>query len=119
MDLTTLSESGTLLSIILMFIGGSPGSTAGGIKTTTLAVVIISAISMAKGSDDNRVFKKRLEDGILKQAAVITYVYLGGVLIATMIISWIEKLSMSTVMFEVVSAAATVGLSKGQSRWIG
>lgn len=113
MDLTTLSESGTLLSIILMFIGGSPGSTAGGIKTTTLAVVIISAISMAKGSDDNRVFKKRLEDGILRQAAVITYVYLGGVLLATMLISWIEKLSMSTVMFEVASAAATVGLSKG------
>jgi trk system potassium uptake protein len=113
MDLTTLSESGSILTMILMFIGGSPGSTAGGIKTTTLAIVIIAAFSMSKGRNDVTVFKKQVEESIIKQAAVITYVYLAGVLTATMIICFVEKISASTVMFEVISAAATVGLSKG------
>lgn len=119
MNLSTLSESGSLLTIILMFIGGSPGSTAGGIKTTTLAVVVISSISMARGKNDITVLKKRIEEGLIKQAAVITYVYLGAVLFATMIISFIENVDISTVMFEVASAAATVGLSKGLTPELG
>lgn len=113
MDLSTLSESGSVLTMILMLIGGSPGSTAGGIKTTTLAIVILAAVSMSKGRSDVSVFKKRIEESLIKQAAVIIFIYIVGVLLGTMLICWVEKTSASTILFETISAAGTVGLSKG------
>jgi trk system potassium uptake protein TrkH len=113
MDVSALSESGNILTMVLMFIGGSPGSTAGGIKTTTLAILILAAISMSKGRCDVTVFKKRLEESLVKQASVITFIYIGGILLATMMICWYEKMSATTVMFETISAAGTVGLSTG------
>lgn len=113
MDLTSLSESGSILTMILMFIGGSPGSTAGGIKTTSLAIIILTAISMSKGRDEVTVFKKRIDASLIKQAAVITFIYISGILLSTMIICLIEKLDASIVIFETISAAGTVGLTKG------
>lgn len=113
LDTAALSESGSLLSMVLMFIGGSPGSTAGGIKTSTLAVVFFAMISMSKGHDRVTLFKKSLVSDIVKQASVIIIIYLTGILIATMIICHIEPYSITDILFETISAAATVGLSRG------
>ena len=112
-DLSNLSDSGTLLSLILMLIGGCPGSTAGGLKTTTIAVVVIAVFAMAKGGDDINTFKRRIVSDVVKQSAVIILIYLFAVMLSSMIICSVEGLGMSQVLFETASAAGTVGVSKG------
>lgn len=119
MDLASLTESGSLLSMILMFIGGSPGSTAGGIKTSTLAVVFFAMISMSRGHNQITLFKRTLHTDIVKQAAVIIIIYLFGILLATMAICHLEPYSLTDVLFETISAAATVGLSRGLTPALG
>ncbi|WP_326910815.1 TrkH family potassium uptake protein [Sedimentibacter sp. MB31-C6] len=112
-NMTRLSESSSLLTIILMFIGGSPGSTAGGIKTTTFVVLIIGAISSAKHKQDLSIFKRRLENNALKRASSITFIYMFSTLLSICIICGIQDFTMKEVLFEVYSAAGTVGLSMG------
>ena len=119
MDLSTLSESGSLLAMILMLIGGSPGSTAGGIKTTTFAAVVLTVWSMSKGSSELTIFKKRFEQNTAKQAMSIMAVYFAGVLLATMMICAIEPFSIKQVLFETISAAGTVGLTQGITTSLG
>lgn len=119
MDTASLSEAGSLFSMILMFIGGSPGSTAGGIKTSTLAVVFFAMISMSKGQQQVTLFKRTLATNIVKQAAVIIIIYLTGILTATILICHAEPYSVTDVLFETISAAATVGLSRGLTPSLG
>ncbi|WP_075718742.1 TrkH family potassium uptake protein [Roseburia sp. 499] len=118
-NLEELSQSGQLLTMILMFIGGSPGSTAGGIKTTTLAAVVLMVQAMGKGRDNVTVFKKRLESSQVRQACTIVVAYITGVLAATMLICFVEHTSMSTILFESISAIGTVGLSLGITSTLG
>lgn len=108
-----LSESGNILSVILMFIGGSPGSTAGGIKTTTIAVLLLSALASARQSESITIFKKRIGNDTVRQAAGVFGIYLLTVIIASMIICHIEEFLAEDIIFEVVSAMGTVGISKG------
>ncbi len=108
-----LSEGGSLLTMILMVIGGSPGSTAGGIKTTTFVVLLISAWSTAKQSPDIIIFKRRLESDSLKKASSIAVIYLTTAIISIMLISSIQSFPLKEIMFEVLSALGTVGLSMG------
>ena len=119
MDLGTLSESGSLLAMILMLIGGSPGSTAGGIKTTTFAVIFLTICSMSRGNSETTVYKKRFEQNIAKQAISIVSIYLAGILLATMIICALEPFSVREVLFETVSAIGTVGLTQGITTSLG
>ena len=112
-NMTELSEGGTLLTILLMIIGGSPGSTAGGIKTTTFVVLLVGALSNAKQSSEISAFKRRLESDALKKASAITVIYMTTALTAVMIICSIQSFSLTEVMFEVFSALGTVGLSMG------
>ena len=112
-DVASLSESGNLLTRILMFIGGSPGSTAGGIKTTTFFVLIFGAIASARQAPHINIFKKKIEDSVVKQATAIFTIYLIGILTATIIICAMQPFSVKQVMFETISAAGTVGLSTG------
>jgi len=112
-NISNLSESGIFLTMILMIIGGSPGSTAGGIKTTTLVVLIIASISSAKHITDLTIFKKRLEDNALKRASSITVIYMFTALVSTIVICATQTFSLKEVLFEVFSAAGTVGLSLG------
>lgn len=111
--LNKLSASGTVLMSCLMLIGGSPGSTAGGIKTTTVAVMIIELAAVAKGQKDTVVFKRRLEDDTVKRAGAIISVYAAAVIIAVCFICAVESLPLQDVIFEVASAAGTVGLTVG------
>lgn len=113
-DIASLSQGSKLLTMILMVIGGSPGSTAGGIKTTTFIIVILTAISSVMRSNDLSIFNRRLEDSILKRAFSIVSIYILGSTLAMLIISLVQpELMLGDISFEVLSAIGTVGLSTG------
>lgn len=112
-DLAALSEGSIFLMICLMVIGGSTGSTAGGIKTTTAAVLILSIFTTFKRKKNVECFGRRLEDDITRTASCIFMMYLGLIISSTLIISAVEGLPVLTVMFETASAVATVGLTLG------
>ncbi len=108
---TKFSTSGVFVMCILMFIGASPGSTGGGMKTTTMFVLIKSLISTATGREAV-VFGKKLKDDTLHKAFIIVSLGLSWVIFASFIVSLIEpQLTMAQVLFEMISAVATVGLS--------
>lgn len=112
-DLSALSDSGSMLTNILMVIGGSPGSTAGGIKTTTLAVLVLSIIASAKKDNEITVFKRSLDDSTVKQAASVLFLYLATLLCSVILICAFEPYGLKEIIFEVSSAIATVGLTMG------
>ena len=113
-DLNSLSDSGYLLTIMLMFIGGSSGSTAGGIKISTLAVILMGMVAVFRGRKDINIGKKRVEYSLVNQALAIFVSCLIIVMTATLLICAIEpdaSASFRQVLFETVSALGTVGLS--------
>lgn len=112
-DLASLSGSGNILMDTLMIIGGSPGSCAGGMKTTTVAVVLISTFGYARNMDSVTCFKRKISEDSVRQAYVIFTVYLSAVLAAVCVVSAIEPFSIKDIAFELVSAIATVGISTG------
>lgn len=112
-DMAGLSESGSFLTIILMFIGGSSGSTAGGIKTTTLAVLFLSAFASSRRIRHVKVYKRRIEDNLVREAGAFFTVYITTVTAATMLLCALEPFSLKEILFEVVSAIGTVGLTIG------
>lgn len=115
-DISALSDGGVFLTMLLMLIGASPGSTAGGIKTTTFVIIIISVISYLKNDNDVNIFKRRLEKDTLKKAISTFAVYLLFAVSGIFIILMSQNLSFSKVAFEVLSAIGTVGLSTGVTR---
>lgn len=109
-----MSGEGIFLTMILMFIGGSPGSTAGGIKTTTAALLIITVISVIKGREDAEIYGRRIRKEIVYRALVVTTLGIGIVMIATIILCMTEKpASLEYILYEVISAFGTVGLTLG------
>lgn len=112
-DIASLRSGTLLLTIILMMIGGSSGSTAGGIKTTTLAVLIMSAISVIKGRDFLRAYERKLEGNALRRACAVFLTYLAVAMSATLILSMLQDFTMEQLLFEVFSAMSTVGLTTG------
>lgn len=110
----SLSESGYFLTIVLMFIGGNSGSTAGGIKVGTFTVIIMGMISAFRGTRDINIGKKRLEPALVAQALAIFAAFLMIAVISTITICAIENTPYVTskgVLFECFSALGTVGLS--------
>ena len=112
-DLNAMSESGNLLTNVLMLIGGSPGSTAGGIKTTTIAVLVLSVLASSKGYTRVNAFRYSIARDMLRQASSIVFIYLGMSLAATMALCVFDPITLKQAMFEVNSAIATVGLTLG------
>ena len=112
-DIESLSESSILLTIILMVIGGSPGSTAGGIKTTTFVVVILSLVSSLRHTEDINIFNRRLEGEIIRKAFNVITIYYICATVVVFLLCIIEPFSMRDIMFEVISALSTVGMSTG------
>ena len=112
-DLTLLTETGKMMILILMVIGGSPGSTAGGIKTTTFAVLLSSAFSVFHRRNQTRFFGRRVPEGTERDAATVLLMYLVLMITGAMIISSVENLPILTTLFETCSAIGTVGLSLG------
>ena len=119
MDLGTLSGAGKSLFIILMLIGGSPGSTAGGMKTTTAAVLFANAVSVFRRKEDPHFFGRRISEDTVRQAATIGMLYLSLFLGAALVISTLEKLPYGDCLFETASAIGTVGLTLGITTKLG
>lgn len=110
---TRLTEGSIAFSLFLMFIGGSPASTAGGIKTITFFLLIITTISLIKGDDEIEIFKKRLDFSYVKRAIGVLIISLFLVGLFTFVLILIEtRFTFLDILFEVVSAFATVGLSR-------
>ena len=118
-DYTSLSSSGRGLTILLMFIGGSPGSTAGGIKTTTAAVLVANAFAVFRRQKSPEMFGRRMEEKAVYDAAAIFTLYLVLSLTGAFVISTVETLPLSECLFETTSAIATVGLSLGLTPHLG
>ena len=118
-DLTALSEPGRYIMIALMLIGGSPGSTAGGMKTTTIAVLFASAISTFFRKEYAHFFGRRIDDGVIKNAATVLLMYLSLFFFGGLAISIIEGAPMLDCLFETASAVGTVGLTLGLTSQLG
>ena len=115
-DFAKLSNSGSLLCFLLMFVGGSPGSTAGGMKTTTFAILLLAAIASARRKKDIFVFKRKIDKGDVLTATAIGTLYIGIAFLATLVISALDNMSLREIFFEVVSAENTVGVTMGITR---
>ena len=112
-NLAGLSDNGKMIMIVLMLIGGAPGSTAGGMKVTTIIVLIASAFSTFVDSDVTSLFRRTIKNEIIKKAAALFFMYSVLFISAGMIISRLEGLPVLTCLFETASAIGTVGLTLG------
>ena len=112
-DVGAMMQATAFFTIILMFIGGSPGSTAGGIKTATFGVVIMATIAIIKGERDIEIYKKRIpQETVFKSLAIVT-VGMGMIIGVSFLLTLTESWGFLDTMFEATSAFATVGLSRG------
>lgn len=118
-DLSKMTESGLMVMIVLMLIGGSSGSTAGGMKVTTLWVLISSIKATFLRRKNIEAFGRRVDDEAPRVAACVFLTYLIGILSSAVAISAIEKLPFMTVLFETTSALATVGITLGITGTLG
>lgn len=115
-DVSAMSASSRFVLILLMFIGGSPGSTAGGIKTVTLAVVIMTAVAALRKRQEVEMFKRSVRIVVVGRAITVTLLFAAVLFIATLVLSLTENsngFTLSEIMFETASALGTVGLSTG------
>ena len=115
-DTAALSDASKLLTVILMFIGGSPGSTAGGIKTTSAAVVFIFLFSGIRGRRGAYVFGRRIPDDAMKRSGMIVSTNLMLALSGALVLCGTQSLPLGDVLIEVFSAMGTVGMSTGITR---
>ncbi|MFC1766085.1 TrkH family potassium uptake protein, partial [Planctomycetota bacterium] len=111
-----LAPTAQLCLIVLMFIGGSPGSAAGGIKTVTLAVIVMALITTLRKRGEVEVFRRSISTSVVGRALTVTLLFVAATLVATLLLSVTEcshHIPLSDLLFEVTSALATVGLSTG------
>ena len=112
-DLPLMTEAGKAVMILLMLIGGSPGSTAGGMKTTTFTVLILNAIAIFRSQENAGAFGRRLECHVIKNAATIAMLYFTLFFCGGLAISVYEDLPLLDCLYEAASAVGTVGLTLG------
>ena len=115
-DTGALSDGSKFLTIILMFIGGSPGSTAGGVKTTTIAVLLLYVYASIQRTYGVNILGRRLEEDVIKQASSVFVINLFLALFVSLVIMAIQPLSMSDTLFETFSAIGTAGMTTGVTR---
>ncbi len=116
-DTAALSNSGKLITMVMMFIGGSPGSTAGGVKTTSVVVLLFYAGAMVLNKEDINLFGRRLTDEVVKKANAVVIINATLTIVATVIIMALQPLlNFEDVLFEVLSAIGTVGMTVGITR---
>jgi len=108
-----LTDASALVSMLLMFIGGSPAGTAGGIKTVTWFVLLASARSVAKNKRTVDVFNRQLSADVIKRAGAVFVTSLFIVICSTIMVSALSDYNFLDVLYETISATATVGLSRG------
>ena len=119
LDLSRMSEGGLGVMILLMLIGGAPGSTAGGMKVTTFAVLLSTTVSVFRRREDTHFFGRRIEEGTVRNAVAILTLYLTLFLGGGLLISRLEGLPLLACLFETASAVGTVGLTLGLTPALG
>lgn len=116
-DTAALSNAGKIITIVMMFIGGSPGSTAGGVKTTSIVVLLFYAGAMVLNREDINLFGRRLTEDVVKKANAVVIINFSLAIIAAVIIMILQPLlNFEDVIFEVLSAIGTVGMTTGVTR---
>lgn len=115
-----MTDSSKFTTVILMFIGGSPGSTAGGLKTTTFGLILLSVISILKGREDTEAFGKRFSKELVYKAFTLLFIAITLVISVTMALSILEPdESFIDLLYESASAFGTAGLTTGVTQRIG
>lgn len=115
-DLGVMTQSSKLLTDVLMFIGGSPGSTAGGIKTTSIVVMICYIGANLNGIQGVNILGRRISEEDVKKASVVMGINMGIAVVALIAITAVQPFNMDDLLLEVFSAIGTVGLSTGLTR---
>ncbi len=118
LNLPGMNDASKFMTIILMFIGGSPSGTAGGIKTVTFGVLFLAVVSVTRGRDDVEAYSKRISWDIVKRAMAVMMISITVIITSTMLLSLTQtsisdKFAFMDIFFEAVSAFGTVGLSFG------
>ncbi len=114
-DLSQIKDSTALMLMGLMFVGGSPGSTAGGIKTTTLGVLFLSTHAVVRGESEPVVFGRHISTETVRKALAIFLVSIFIILSVSFMLTITESAPLVDILYETVSALATVGASKGMT----
>jgi len=112
-DVSKLTEESLLVSTILMFIGGGSGSTAGGIKVTTFALLAFVIWAEIRGNRDVNIFKRRISESVQRQALTVALVGVAALAVSTFVLMSLGDVGLTAAAFEAVSALSTVGLSTG------
>ncbi len=116
-DASALSSGGRLIIMLLMFIGGSPGSASGGVKTTTVVVLLSHAICRIRGDRSVNIFGRRIEDDAVNKALAIVCANFVLILAGCLIVCGLHpEFGLDRVLFEIVSALGTAGISTGLVR---
>ena len=115
-DLAMMSQPSKMLTCFFMFIGGNSGSTAGGIKTTTLVIMTVYVFSHIFGISGVHIGKRRISEENVNQASLVLWLNILLVSLATLVISATQHVDIGNLMMEVFSAMGTVGLSTGLTR---
>ena len=115
-DTGALTDASKMLTVLLMFVGGSPGSTAGGVKTTTMIVIYLHLWSTIQRTHGVNAFGRRLEDEVLKQSSAIFMINLTLAMTVSMFIMATQKYPVMDVLFETFSAIGTAGMTTGITR---
>lgn len=111
-DLAKMTDASKLMSVLLMFIGASPASTGGGVKTTTISVLLLIVLSVVRGQENVNVFGKRLPADLMRRALAILFITMTVLIAGTMGLALLEpELDFIDILFETTSAIATVGVS--------
>ncbi len=118
-DASELSETGNAVVTVLMLIGGAPGSTAGGMKITTVAVLLATTSSVFRKRNSAHILKRRISDETVKNAATILVMYIILFVLGAMIICSVENLPLTKCLYETASAIGTVGLTTGITSGLG
>ena len=108
-----LSDASLLFIIIFMFIGASPSSTGGGIKTTTFSIMLLNVFASLKGKRHLSLYKRRIPSAVVNKSWEIAFLSLSWVAVFTILLSYVEKFRFIEIFFELISAFGTVGLSTG------
>ena len=113
-DIESMTPASYLIHVVLMLIGGSPGSTAGGLKTTTIAVLVIATWANMRNEKHVNVFGRRLESDVIRKAMTVAMIYFIMAFVASVLIGLTNPaFELSEILFEVSSAVGTVGISCG------
>jgi len=112
-DTSNLSKGSSFASGILMFIGASPGSTGGGVKTTALVVVLVAVIAMFRGHKDVNIFKRKVSEKIIKKVMALVAASVAFLALMIFLLLLVEPFTFEKTVFEAISAFGTVGLSMG------